>query len=421
LEARPTTSSNAVPAELAELRRRLETVQLQQSGLVTLSQVKEILAERDSIWETRLRSVEEGWERRLRSVEDSIRSQGSITTPSMSANPSFTTPLHTAMSGRFMSPQKRSNPPSPSNQNTIAGPSAKRPRLEPPLVDDTDEDESRDIEEEDEEPPRTPSPGHQGLRPDYSKSPMVGGSTFFPPPALMQKGETPLNQSIPYPKFATTPRPAITAPLSPTLDAPPSANRARLGGNVHFGPLTPGRKRDKRTTSVPAPRAVSNAHHELSTITEDGVSMHELSSIRRRVASAEPHLGMAMSSIERRDGSITPSRLSPSPSIPDSAFKRPMKSRMPTRLGRNDSPSREYMQVALHGLPQPAEEVKGGGGDGTPSRSAMGMGMGLVTPGHRTLLGTERWRDTRFGDVDVIQWGTPRVDLGPGTPGFGSG
>lgn len=39
----------------------------------------------------------------------------------------------------------------------------------------------------------------------------------------------------------------------------------------------------------------------------------------------------------------------------------------------------------------------------------------VVTPGHRTLLGTERYNDTRFGDIPVGMWAQPKIDFG--TPG----
>ncbi|KIR30620.1 hypothetical protein I309_00758 [Cryptococcus deuterogattii LA55] len=41
----------------------------------------------------------------------------------------------------------------------------------------------------------------------------------------------------------------------------------------------------------------------------------------------------------------------------------------------------------------------------------------VVTPGHRTLLGTERYNDTRFGDIPVGMWAQPNNDFGtPGRP-----
>lgn len=64
------------------------------------------------------------------------------------------------------------------------------------------------------------------------------------------------------------------------------------------------------------------------------------------------------------------------------------------------SPAREYMDVALNGLAEHCE----------PSGT-------VHMPSVRTLLGTERYRDTRFGDEPIIPWGTPTiVDFGPSTP-----
>lgn len=228
--------------------------------------------------------------------------------------------------------------------------------------------------------PRTPSPSHQGIHPDNSKTPAVGAGLS--------------STSSFYPTFATTPLPA--EPRSPTTDFPPSAHRDRPRASS-FAALTPGRK---RIEPVPAPRAVSQAHMELTTITETE-EYHAPSP-----AASAPFLGPSLS----RD--VTPSRLSPSPSIMESRFAHPAyPSRPPSRTpsrGRHrqsSSPAREYMDVALHGLaPNPQD-----------SPSAM------ATPGHRTMLGTERYRDTRFGDIPMMQWESPNIDLGPATPAGGGG
>lgn len=64
------------------------------------------------------------------------------------------------------------------------------------------------------------------------------------------------------------------------------------------------------------------------------------------------------------------------------------------------SPAREYMDVALNGL------------SGHCASSSI-----IPIPSVRTLLGTERYRDTRFGDEPIVPWGTPTaVDFGPPTP-----
>ncbi|WVQ85717.1 hypothetical protein IAT38_007883 [Cryptococcus sp. DSM 104549] len=101
------------------------------------------------------------------------------------------------------------------------------------------------------------------------------------------------------------------------------------------------------------------------------------------------------------------------------------------------SASAEYMHIAMYGLegdaldypdavesPLPdVDEEPEENGEG-PGGEAGGVGAEkrrwrkvdeVVTPGHRTLLGTERYNDTRFGDIPIGVWGQGRVDLE--TPG----
>ena len=284
--------------------------------------------------------------------------------------------------------------------------------------------------------PRTPSPGHQGVNLDQSKTPGVGADFFAPParfsvPKRQKDGSDEEEETVglPFPIFATTPRPA--EPRSPTLDAPPSASRSRFNASRDAG-LVPGRHR-----ASPAPRSVSEAHKELTTITESDEP--PLASVRRRVASVDSPQLLAKK-IQRGRVGMSPARLSPSPSIgsgekeafqytpfpavpgarvtpaasrsrgpsetptdptedqePQDRTERSLTS-TPTRRTRSPGPARAYMNVALHGL------------IGAESPST------LATPGHRTMLGTERYRDTRFSDVPDVQWGTPSVDLGPNTP-----
>lgn len=231
--------------------------------------------------------------------------------------------------------------------------------------------------------PHTPSPSHQGIADDMSRTPGVGDSIT----------------GLPYPIFATTPKPG--EPHSPTLDAPPSASRPRAWSSSSLPKmLTPGRKRVE-----PAPRAVSQAHMDLTTITES-----DEAPVMRRLHTP-PVLPPLYPASLSRDGTITPPRLSPSPSITESRFQHPVlptrgSSLVPTgtagpsaRMRKASTPAREYMEVALHGL---------GGASDSPRAQ--------VTPSHRTILGTERYRDTRFGDIPVLSWGSPGVDFGPATP-----
>lgn len=65
------------------------------------------------------------------------------------------------------------------------------------------------------------------------------------------------------------------------------------------------------------------------------------------------------------------------------------------------SPAKVYMDVALNGLT---------GRSASPDADTF-------APKCRTMLGTERYRDTRFGDEPIVVWGTPSyVDFGSPTP-----
>lgn len=63
------------------------------------------------------------------------------------------------------------------------------------------------------------------------------------------------------------------------------------------------------------------------------------------------------------------------------------------------------------------EEDLGGLGFGISANA----GLGMTTPGHRTMLGTESYRDTRFGDQPMtMSWGTPEMPETPYVAGSGS-
>lgn len=199
----------------------------------------------------------------------------------------------------------------------------------------------------------------------------------------------------PIPNFATTHK-APGEVTSPTLDRPDRP--ARKGG---LASIREGHKQHTR-------RKPSQAHIDLSAITESE-SEPESGPSRGR----PPFLGSI--SIPDR-GTVTPPALSPSPAIGGDNFSyTPLPppftrtapssassarsglhvQQQPTRF----SPAREYMNIALNGLSNPND---------SPSA--------LATPSTRTMLGTERFRDTRFADEPVVSWTSPRVDFGQETP-----
>lgn len=76
--------------------------------------------------------------------------------------------------------------------------------------------------------PRTPSPtpARRAFIPDNAATPSAFGPDYFAglPLGPVRSGD---RQPLPFPLFATTPKPTTTAPRSPTLDAPPSASSKR--------------------------------------------------------------------------------------------------------------------------------------------------------------------------------------------------
>jgi hypothetical protein len=191
---------------------------------------------------------------------------------------------------------------------------------------------------------------------------------------------------------------SLRRPNPPHHVVPHWTHRLRLHDNEH-GPPIPCQRCSgrKRTAAEVAPRAVSQAHMDLTTITESDEAPIQL---RRQTTP------VLFPPCRSRDRTTTPPRLSPSPSITERAFQHPAypsrgSSLVPQgpRPRQTSTPAREYMDVALHGLPNPVE---------SPSS--------FITPGHRTILGTERYRDTRFGDIPSLSWGSPSVDFGSATP-----
>ena len=274
-------------------------------------------------------------------------------------------------------------------------------------------------------PPQTPPPSHQGIAPDMSKTPVVDPEFFAhgPTPGSRRKSSQ-VVETLPYPIFATTPKPS--EPRSPTTDAPPSASRSRTAVQPK-GILTPGRKRPSDAAPVSTSRAVSDAHKELSTITEEAADAGP-SHRRLPSESSGPLLGPALTRAESSEPRLSASpsipggngfSYTPFPPVPRSSSLRsmsptdrpstPPRQRQRQRSQLSSSPSRKYLEIATYGL-ESAKDASGA----TQSPSA------FATPGHRTMLGTETYRDTRFGDVPVMSWGTPSVDLGTGMTPRGS-
>lgn len=426
LESQPSSSTSTLP-DLAALRTELqkmnERIQAAPSN-ISESRVVELLNQRDAAWEARLLAIEEVWEERLKRAEEAF--EGSLQR--------LVGSLDSSLEGRLTRHDKRPWSPSQvvyANENSVASVSSprKKARIDPPDVVE-DEGDSRvssephtprqpapmiifktpSIPMESRQPtietilPRTPSPGHQGFMPDMSRTPRITSDYFDNDPPHHP------SQPLPYPIFATTPK-APAEPRSPTGDAPPSITRGRANIGVHQM-LTPGRTPGRNPKSTT--RAVSDAHDELATITESPGNPTATVVAQRRVTSLD--IGLSTPGLfgpSLASATSSPPRLSPSPSIGEDGFRytpfpnNPKRLNAPATLSmhtppkRTKSPAKEYMSVALHGLPMPSGE-------------SPGM---MATPGHRTMLGTERYRDTRFGDVPVVQWSTPGVDLfGSSTP-----
>lgn len=430
----------------------------------------QLLKQRDEAWEAKLRAVEQACENRIQDLEKRLEERlrsfsGLHMSASLSAestpHPQLTltadTPTNTLLGKR--TEREISQTPGAGPSRPSSSPASKRARIEHTEEEDSDAHLPHTPSPPPADP-HTPSPGHQGVRTDNSRTPGVGGPDFFPPHFSASKGMDGVEGEIselPYPLFATTPRPSV--PLSPTLDVPASAGRNRLA--YRAATLTPGRRKPS-----PAPRAVSEAHKAMTTITESSeppLSVQLAS--RRRVASENTPTRLFPQALRGGSVPVSPPQLSPSPSIgatdreggftytplppvPRSALsktagprpenQKPVRqpqtlidedditdieeddsaeldanldfglntakrNRTRSPAGKREesplSPARNYMDVAMFGLMGPSE---------SPGVTQ--------TPGHRTMLGTERYRDTRFGDVPMVQWGSPSVDLGTGTP-----
>lgn len=441
--------------------------------VVTRASVLEMMEERDRQWAAKLQVLEQAFAQRIKDLEDRLEEKirllaGTTLAASSTSSsvPAFTLTADTPTTLLGKRPEREADrydrdltqTPGAGPSRASSSPAAKRQRVE-----HTEEDDSDVLSPHTPSPPafapRTPSPGHQGLRTDNSRTPGIGSD--FPPHFSHGKGPNDTNDDdepvtgLPFPLFPTTPRPSV--PLSPTLGAPPTANRHRFP-HPRGASLTPGSGRRKPS---PAPRAVSDAHKELTTITEsDELPLSVQLASRRRVASEATPTRLLANTLRGSSVPSSPPRLSPSPSIgaserdggftytpfppvPRSALRNGVKpssnltrtvitnsnlkttprrendlgddsdveeleltpknggtgQEQPQVLKRSVSPARDYMDVAMYGLLGPTE---------SPSSTQ--------TPGHRTLLGTERYRDTRFGDVPVVDWGSPSVDLGSGTP-----
>lgn len=199
--------------------------------------------------------------------------------------------------------------------------------------------------------------------------------------------------------FATMPQPPGEL-ASPTIDRPDRLARKE-------GP--PPLRADGSSFRLPhqqhARRTPSKAHIDLSAITESDDEPRG-SGLKRA-----PFIA---SIAVKDDSTVSPPALSPSPAIggdnftytplppPGKALSLASASKPPMTSDHEHkafSPAREYMNIALNGLTNPND---------SPSA--------LATPSSRTMLGTERFRDTRFADEPEVAWTSPKVDFGPDTP-----
>lgn len=407
----PLTPKADQSTSFTSLHDRLQRLELQNASLTNALDAKErkwqdSLSAAEERWQARVAAERIEWERRVAKLEDSLQNMAG---PSKPRVVSFA-------DEQVVLGKRGTDASSTSSRRSTFDHLSKRPRVEsdPPV-----RTPSPIIPSVSTLPPQTPPPSHQGIPPDMSQTPVVDPE-FFAHGPIPRSGRKSSQQvdSLPYPIFATTPKPS--EPRSPTTDGPPSASRNRTAV-PNKGVLTPGRKRSADAEPVSTSRAVSNAHKELSTITEE---TNDAGPSHRRQGSGTPGplLGPALQSTDRgeRKLSASPSipgdrdgfSYTPFPPVPRSALRgspTPNRPRTPPRQRHrgqaSSSPSREYMEIAMHGL-ESAPRNTSGQTDQSPSAFA--------TPGHRTMLGTETYRDTRFGDVPVMSWGTPSVDLGSG-------
>ncbi|ORX34139.1 hypothetical protein BD324DRAFT_636829 [Kockovaella imperatae] len=411
-----------IAATLSSLQDRLHRLEMQNNHLMQSLDAKDKklqinLTAAEQRWEARLASERAEWEQRFIKLEETLHN---IAGPS-SARRVVSFADHQQRDGVL---GKRGLEASSSSSTKRSTADSKRPRIDPhggPNGSSVHIPTFESAPTADSPGPHTPPPSHQGILPDMSKTPIVGPEYFANGPHPDSRLE-----DLPYPIFATTPRPS--EPQSPTTDAPPSASRHRTA-LPSKGVLTPGRRRPTDAAPVSTSRAVSDAHKELSTITEESTDAVRLGRVRQSSGTPGPLLGPVLRG-EGLPGS--PRQLSASPSIPgdregfsytpfppvpksSSRGSRVVESKRPTTpprqvihsKGNSSSPAQDYMEVALQ-TNDPALKASHIGPDISPSAYA--------TPSHRTMLGTETYRDTRFGDVPVMSWGTPSVDLGTGTP-----
>lgn len=199
--------------------------------------------------------------------------------------------------------------------------------------------------------------------------------------------------------FATMPQPPGES-ASPTVDRPDRPSRKDGPPPLRTDGLS-----FRLTHQHHARRTPSRAHIDLSAVTE---SEDEPGGSRLSRASFIASIAV------KEDSTMSPPTLSPSPAIGGDNFTytplppprpaTPLATTSKAGAGKVNeqkafSPAREYMNIALNGLTNPSD---------SPSAFA--------TPSSRTMLGTERFRDTRFADEPVVPWASPKVDLGPDTP-----
>lgn len=401
------TTLGGLQGSVDRLWEELSVVDGEKEGWVRVEQVQNAVDALEKKWEARFEALKHELSSAAPSASSSLRNQTESAVPRQAPTSLGKHPRSTSGASALATEPRSMLPPplaGPSNLSVLgraelesAGPARKKQRIVSVaqsemavegLLDENGEDDDilvmSNLSPAGPHPPSTPppraSPSLAG--PDPTFTPSTSSSAAKAAQSASKAAAEHHHQppALPFPLFATSPRPPKEAPISPTFESPRRVGQASAGGIS----LTPGRTLFADTPrsraarggvpgSASQRRLASDSHHHLVTSSTSTASPPAQST------------GRTLNFDQPQGTSSRPVGLSLLPSLPLTLSDEPSQ-RRPLSPEPNLNASINF-PFPIHLTP--------------PPHRSQHRGVPPTPPAPRTMFGTERDRDDRFGDDEA--------------------